>query len=116
MRFQKKEIERIVKIFKEDIPYSFELKGFTFTLKYNDYNDGFYILCKTKEGEILGAGDERLVLDFPVFWQFCEDYEGNRDSKYPSFNLVPRSIDMKDYEVNWENLNEFVFLAYEEVE
>jgi|GEM_PF-2791627 len=113
-RFEHREIEKIIKIDKNDIPYQFELGDFTFKISYNNYNDGFYMTCKTKEGEILGAGEERFVLDFPLFWQYTEDYEGNRDPKYPTFNLVPRSIDGGEWLVNWENLENKVFLSYEE--
>lgn len=114
-RFKAKNIKRFIQIDKDKIPYKFELENFIFTIKYNKFADRFYMLLENKKGDILGIGEEKLILDFPLFWIYTEDYSGNRNPKYPSFNLVPRSIDEKEYAVNWENFGKKILLSYEEV-
>lgn len=115
MRFEHKEISRIVEIEKDRIPYSFGLGEFNLEVRYNAYNDRFYGILRDSEDNILGEGEEKFVQDFPLFWIYQEDEEGNRDPSYPRFNLVPRSVDGNAYEVNWDNLGEKILLSYEEV-
>ena len=114
-RFEHRPITRFIQIDKDKIPYKFELENFIFTIKYNKFADRFYMMLKNKNGEVLGIGEEKLVLDFPLFWIYAEDFNGNRNSNFPPFNLVPRSIDGKEYVVNWDNLGQKILLAYEEV-
>lgn len=114
-KFEHTDIERYIEIDKDRVPYSFDVDDFNLEVRYNSYNDRFYIILRDSDDNILGEGEEKLVQDFPLFWIFQEDTEGNRNPSYPSFNMVPRSVDGNTYEINWDNLGDKILLAYEEV-
>jgi len=114
-KFGHEDIQRYIEIDKDRVPYSFGVADYDLEIRYNSYNDRFYAILRDSEDNILGEGEEKLIQDFPLFWIYQEDAEGNRDPSYPGFNLVPRSVDGNTYEVNWDNLGEKVLLSYEEV-
>lgn len=123
MRFESKKIDRIIEIRKDEIPYSFTIDGnFFFEIRHNSYEDRFrailydrkYPLENEGKGRILGNGEEKFVQDFPLFWVFQEDSKGKRNPVYPKFDLVPRTIDSKEHELNFADLGEKWFLSYEE--
>ena len=121
-RFESKALERIVDIRKDEIPYEFTLDGqFYFEIRHNNYEDRFRMILYDRsystendgKGRILGSGEEKLIQDFPVFWVHQENSDGNRNKNYPSFNLVPRTSDRKEHDLNYGNLGETWFLSYE---
>lgn len=122
-RFESKVIERIVEIRKNEIPYEFTLDNrWFFEIRYNSYENRFrmilydrnYPLENEGKGRILGNGEEKFIQDFPLFWVYQEDSEGKRNPNYPSFSLVPRTIDQKEHDLNFADLGEKWFLSYEE--
>lgn len=114
MRFDKKEITDYIRIFPEKIPYSFQIGDFKYEIFVNTYSNDLYINCYDKNNQPLGSGSEKLIIDFPLFWCYGVDENGNTDPRYPNFNLVPRSTDGKDYPITRENYGKWL-LAYEEV-
>lgn len=123
-RFEARQIERVIEIRKDEIPYEFTVDGkYFFEIRHNSYEDRFRMILWDRsfnsenngKGRILGNGEEKLILDFPIFWVFQSDSEGKRNVEYPKFNLTPRSIDQKECELNYENLGDKWFLSYEVV-
>lgn len=113
--FEKKEIEKYIKIYPEKLPYIFEIDGFKFEIYSNSYSGNLYINGYDKNGELLGEGGEKLILDFPLWWVYTIDLNGNRNIRYPNFNLVPRSIDGKNYDINKKTIGNKILLSYEVV-
>lgn len=122
-RFESKPIERIIEIRKEEIPYELTVDGrFFFEFRHNSYEDRFrailydrnYPLENEGKGRILGNGEEKFIQDFPLFFVFQSDSEGKRDPNYPKFDLVPRTIDQNEHDLNFADLGEKWFLSYEE--
>lgn len=114
MRFDKKEIQNYIRLFPEKIPYSFQIDEFTFEIFVNTYSNDLYITGYDKDMQPLGSGSEKLIIDFPLFWCYGVDENGNKDPRYPNFNLVPRSTDGKDYSITRENIGKWL-LSYEVV-
>lgn len=114
MRFKTKTIERMIRLFPEKIPYTFQIQDFTFSIFVNTYSNDLYMICYDKDMNILGAGAEKLIQDFPINWIFSHDANGNFANNYPKFNLVPRSVDGKEYKITRENYGKWL-LSYEEV-
>lgn len=112
MRFESKDIESYIRIFPEKIPYTFQIDDFTFNIFVNSYSNDLYITGYDKNGEVLGNGAEKLIQDFSLWWIYQEDEKGNRDTRYPSFNLVPRSTDGKEVAITRENYGNWL-LSFE---
>ncbi|MGL5716737.1 MAG: hypothetical protein ACRCX2_27225 [Paraclostridium sp.] len=112
MRFESKKIENYIRVFPEKLPYSFQIDKFNFEIFVNTYSNDLYINGYDENGEILGKGSEKMILDFPLWWCYHEDDKGNFDSRYPAFRLVPRSPDGKEVEITRENYGAWL-LAYE---
>lgn len=114
MRFENIDIEEHVRLFPEKIPYTFQIQDFTFSIFVNTYSNDLYMICYDKDMNVLGAGAEKLIQDFPINWIFSHDKNDNFANNYPKFNLVPRSVDGKEYKITRENYGKWL-LSYEEV-
>lgn len=112
MRFKHKEIKEYIRLFPEKIPYVFEIDKFSFNIFVNTYSNDLYIIGYDEKGAVLGSGAEKLIQDFPLWWNYQVDEKGNRDPRYPAFNLVPRSVDGKEYAITRENIGNWL-LSYE---
>jgi hypothetical protein len=117
-RFYSKIPEKYIEIKKDNIPYEFTLDNiYYWEIRYNTYEDRFRFILYDRsydendgKGRVLGDGEEKAVLDFPLFFIFNSDSDGGRNDAYPSYDLIPRSIDGLEYEVNWDNLGETIFI------
>lgn len=104
----------IIKLYTENLPYEFEIQDFRFNIFSNSYSGNIYIIGYDLDGNLLGNGAEKLVLDYPLWWIYQLDKNGNRDKRYPKFDLIPRSVDGKEYPITRENLNTKIILEYRE--
>lgn len=103
---------KIIRLYPDKLPYKFEIDKFTFEIFSNMYSGDIYVIGYDVDGEVLGNGAEKLILDFPLFWIYQADINNNRDTRYPKFNLTPRSIDRKIYPITKDNLNSKIVLEY----
>ena len=103
-----------IRIYPEKIPYIFEIDNFKFKIFENSYSGDIYVVGYDLQGNVLGNGAEKMILDFPMWWIYQADKNNNRDSRYPKFNLIPRSIDGQEYKIIKENLETKVILEFEE--
>lgn len=103
---------KIIRLYPDKLPYKFEIDKFTFEIFSNMYSGDIYVIGYDVDGEVLGNGAEKLILDFPLFWIYQADINNNRDTRYPKFNLTPRSIDGKIYPITKDNLNSKIVLEY----
>lgn len=106
------EIQKIIRLYPEKMPYNFEIDKFTFDIFSNSYSGDIYIIGYDVDGNVLGNGAEKLIQDFPLWWIYQSDVNNNRDTRYPKFNLIPRSVDGKYYPITKENLNTKIVLEY----
>ncbi len=112
MRFEKKQINKYIRLFPEKIPYNFQIDDFSFDIFVNTYSNDLYITGYDKNGQVLGNGAEKLVQDMALWWIYSHDERYNRDPRYPTFDLVPRSVDGKEYAITRENIGKWI-LSFE---
>lgn len=103
---------KIIRLYPDKLPYKFEIEKFTFEIFSNMYSGDIYITGYDVDGNVLGNGAEKLILDMPLWWIYQADINGNRDIRYPKFNLIPRSVDGKIYPITKDNLNSKIVLEY----
>jgi len=109
---------QFIEIKKEKIPYEFTLDNrFYFEVRHNNFNNVLYFVLYDRKysdendgkGRIMGEGDEKAILNFPLFWPFQRDSNPN----YPGYKLTPVSLDGKNYRVTYDNISEKVVMKYE---
>lgn len=106
------EIKKIIRLYPEKLPYEFEIDKFKFNIFSNMYSGDIYIIGYDTNGKVLGNGAEKLIQDFALWWIYQSDVNGNRDPRYPKFDLIPRSVDGKYHKITKENLNSKIVLEY----
>lgn len=107
-------IKKTIRLYPDKIPYTFEIDKFTFEIFSNMYSGDIYITGYDVNGQVLGNGAEKLIQDFALWWIYQSDINNNRDTRYPKFDLIPRSVDGKYYPITKENLNSKIILEYRE--
>ncbi|MEY9097073.1 hypothetical protein [Paenibacillus sp. RC84] len=94
-----------IPIEKDLIPYRFDMslagRVYTFEVHYNEEFD-FFTLDLELDEEVLVTG-EKIVYEMPLF-------DGIEDSRFPQLTLVPFDESGLSNEVNWNTLNETVFI------
>lgn len=106
---------KVIRVYPDKLPYQFEIDKFKFDIFSNSYSGDIYIIGYDKDGEVLGNGAEKLIQDFPLWSIYQSDINNNRDTRYPKFNLVPRSVDGKYYPITKDNIGTKIVLSYEVV-
>lgn len=123
-RFVKKKAIKFIEIKKKNIPYEFTLDNrFYFEIRHNTYEDRFRFILYDRsfdendgKGKILGDGEEKAVIDFPLFFPFNSDKWKNRNLEFPLYDIIPRSLKNNDVDINFENLGDkFVFEVVGEI-
>lgn len=98
-----------IEINKELIPYSFDIllaaEWYTFEIHYNEIADQFTVTL-SKDDEVLVFG-EPIVYGVPLFTDLYQS------GIYPPLEITPLDESGQETEVNWNNLNETVFLTIE---
>lgn len=109
---------QFIEIKKEKIPYEFTLDNrYYFEVRHNNFNNVLYFVLYDRKystendgkGRILGEGDEKSIIDFPLFWVYQRDTNPN----FPNYKLTPRSLDGRNYSVTYDNINDKVVMEYE---
>ncbi|MGN7359454.1 phage baseplate plug family protein [Paenibacillus sp. SAF-054] len=94
-----------IEIEKDLIPYRFDIsladEMFTFEVHYNEEFD-FFTVNLERNGEILAVG-EKLIYGMPLFYDV-------QDNRFPKVPIVPLDESEQQSDVNWQTLNESVFL------
>ncbi|MCJ8015222.1 hypothetical protein MUG84_26495 [Paenibacillus sp. KQZ6P-2] len=94
-----------IEIEKDLVPYRFDIslddEMFTFEVHYNEDYD-FFTVNLEKNGEVLAVG-EKMIYGMPLFYDV-------QDNRFPKVPIVPYDESEQQSEVNWQTLNESVFL------
>lgn len=99
---------------KKSLPFEFGYRNYTIKLKYAKELDLFTVQLLNFNDEIIGQ-DEFLVLGIPAWNNMMFDDEGNFNTVAPDFHVVALSVDNNEYPVNMDNMNEKVFLCFQDV-
>jgi len=101
-----------VGIDKDLIPYNFDItlseRVYNIAVVYNETIDRFFVNLKLGD-EILIQG-EKLTYGTVLFDQVSADSSGILDPRFPLEGITPYDLAKQETEVNFENLNETVFL------
>lgn len=111
--FEKKRIQKYIRVFPDKIPYTFQIEGYKLEIIKNQYSGKLYVIGYDKEGRVLGEGAEKMIQDFPFWWCYKKDKNGNTNPRYPKFDIVPRSVDGNDYQITKNTLGTSIILSYE---
>ncbi len=94
-----------IEIEKELIPYRFDIEIeeelYTFEVHHNNDFD-FFTVDLEKNSEVLAVG-EKIVYGIPLF-------DAIWDERFPSVAIIPYDFSEQNTVVNWNTLNESVFL------
>lgn len=101
-----------VGIDKDLIPYNFDItlseKVYNLAVVYNETIDRFFVNLKLGD-EVLVQG-EKLTYGTVLFDQISVDSAGILDPRFPLEAITPYDLAKQETEVNFDNLNETVFL------
>lgn len=102
----------ILSVNKDLIPYEFDKiigeKLFTFGINYNQTGDYFTLDLSDSEG-IISRG-EKVVLNTLLFSQQSEDFQGNRNDRYPNTNIVALDLSQSVSRLGFSELGDTVFI------
>lgn len=95
----------ILPIYKEEIPYEFELElddeVYTFEIHYNSEYD-FFTVDLLLNGEVIVYGD-KMMLNKPLFSTYT-------DRRIPKIPIIPRDTAGLERRITYENLGKTVLL------
>ena len=105
----------IIKINKDKIPYEFKLKSldrlFTIMIKHFISDNSIYIDV-VDEDDYYICKNERLVYGRVVGLYILRDNNNNLSPLMPQAEIVPLSVDGKEYPVTLDTLEDKIFLNY----
>lgn len=103
----------IIKIEKDNIPYSFEVllnETYRLYFKWNELADQIVVDLHDVDDNPIFIG-ETMVYNQPLWWSVMEDIKGNLRQGFPDNYLIPRSVDGVERDVNFENLQDKIVLT-----
>ena len=105
----------IITIDKSKIPYEFqyEVDGTVWTLGIKEHIfSGRQIRIDLKdESESLIVSDWKPKYGVPLFYPYMQDENGNLNQSMPSKYFTFQSVDGKEYDITYDNLETNVFLT-----
>ncbi len=109
---------RVISIRKDLIPYSFllDVAGVTFKIVIRAerlVEDLIRVDLYNESGEIVEEGT-RAIFGVPLWLNLMFDKNKNHNPDYPRASLKFLSVDGQEYPVNYDNLEDKVFLTLEE--
>jgi len=95
---------------KDKIPYSFDFKLsgriYTISLRYNNYSDEF--TADLELGEKILVKGKKILMGQPIFEEFAEDNNGNRNPDFYTERLVPYDLSWEEEVITLENFGQTV--------
>ena len=105
----------IITIDKSKIPYEFQYEAngtvWTLGIKEHTFSGGQIRIDLKDESESLIVADWKPKYGVPLFYPYMQDENGNLNQSMPSKYFTFQSVDVKEYDITYDNLETNVFLT-----